>query len=147
MQAYARKLTEPAPGYGSTIACAILFATVVVVSMLSCWCVTRYPPYTLNKVNRLVQDGIRWGGVADQDTNPVLALIHSTYALSYINVARLLVSDRDIEIITNMHAGELHKDLQDKQDRVVRTLHKKYPKLRPRGDGGGAANMGTGWLR
>ena len=108
MQVYVHKLTEPTPGYRSTIACVSLFAVVVVISLLSCWCVTRYPPYTLNKVNRLVQDGMRWGAVADQDTHPVLALIHSTYALSYINVARLLVSDQDIETITNMHAGELH---------------------------------------
>ena len=113
--------------------------------MLSCWCVTRYPPYTLNKVGRLVQDGVRWGAVAEQDTNPLLSLIHSTYALSYINVARMMVGDQDIENITNMHAGELHKELQDKQDRVLRRLYKKYPKLRPRGSGG--ANMGTGWLR
>lgn len=145
MQVYAHKLTTPAPGHRSTIACVSLFAVVVVVSLLSCWCVTRYPPYTLNKVNRLVQDGVRWGTVADQDTNHLLSLIHSTYALSYINVARMMVSDQDIENITNMHAGELHKDLQDKQDRVVRSLYKKYPKLRHRGSSG--TNMGAGWLR
>ena len=84
-------------------------------------------------------------------------LFHSAfYALSYINVARLLVSDQDIETITNMHAGELHKELQNKQDRIVRKMHKKYPNLRSRSSDGGrggasatsaTTKMGTGWLR
>jgi hypothetical protein len=145
MRAHVSKFTQPMENYNSLIACAALFGVVVVVSLLSRWCVKRYPPYTLQKINTLLQDAMQWGAVADQDTNPLLSLIHATYALSNINVARLMVSDQDIENIANMHAGELHKDLQGKQGRAIRRLHKKYPKLRPKGSGG--ANMGTGWIR
>ena len=145
MHKHVLKFTRTSNNYNSMIAASCVLSAVVVVCCLSCWCVTKYPPYTLAKVRSLIQDGIKWGTVADQDTNMLLSLVHSTYALSYINVARLMVSDNDIGNITNMHAGELHKELQEKQDQIMHRLYKKYPRLRPKG--GGGIDMATGWLR
>ena len=145
MHKHVLKFTRTSNNYNSMIAASCVFSAVVIVCCLSCWCVTKYPPYTLVKVRSLIQDGMKWGTVADQDTNMLLSLVHSTYALSYINVARLMVSDNVIGNITNIHAGELHKDLQDKQDQIMHKLYKKYPRLRPKG--GGGIDMATGWLR
>lgn len=146
MHKHVLKLVQPSNGYKSMIAAACVFGAIIVICCLSCWCITKYPPYTLAKVRSLIQDGIKWSMVADQDTNMLLSLVHSTYALSYINVARHMVSDTDIGNITNMHVGELHKELRDKQDQIMHKLYKKYPKLRQKG-GCGGIDMATGWLR
>jgi hypothetical protein len=140
-----RKLAHCSGNYTSSVLVVCMCIGVFIISFVSCKCVTRYPTYTLDKVSDLIQDSIRWSEVADQDTNPVIALIHSTYALAYLNVSRKLVCDTDIEKISNLHAGELHKDIKYKQDRITQRLFKKYPKLRPNGKS--CVASGTGWIR
>jgi len=55
------------------------------------------------RVKDLLRASIQWHSAAKQDTNIVEALLHSSRSVAYLEAARVLMSDEDIE--------EFHEDI------------------------------------
>ena len=90
----------------------------------------------------LIQEAAQWSTVAQQDNNPLLALVHATYATAYLNVARRMSSDADIEGLASIHVAEFSKALNSSQQASMRALLAQCPVVAP----AGIAALQTGWM-
>ena len=92
------ELCQPAPGWAWGRVALIVLGIVLFLSLLSKWTFDAgrtYPRYTVRRVKSLIRDAIHWNATSAQDANPLLALVHATYSLAYLNTARHMVSDKD----------------------------------------------------
>lgn len=127
------------------IALSILLA-VLLLALVSKWTFDTgrtYPRYVLRQIQTLIRDAIHWNTTSLQDTNLLLALVHSTYAIAYLNTARHLVSDTDIERVMGIQARELMYELQQHHDKLMAQLGTTYPELKPTT---GTFGVHTGWV-
>ena len=119
---------------------------VLFLTLLSKWTFDAdktYPRYTLRRIKSLLRDAVHWNATSMQDGNPLLALIHSTYAIAYLNTARHIVSDKDIERVTGVQPRELMFELQQYNDTLVKKVVTQCPALKPPG---GSFAVHTGWV-
>ena len=140
------ELCQPAPGWAWGRVALIVLGIVLFLSLLSKWTFDAgrtYPRYTVRRVKSLIRDAIHWNATSAQDANPLLALVHATYSLAYLNTARHMVSDKDIERMMGVQPRELMFELQQHQDRVMQKVVAKCPKLKPPT---GSFGVHTGWV-
>lgn len=90
----------------------------------------------------LIREAAQWSTIAQQDSNPLLALMHATYGMAYLNVARRLHTDSDIEAASNVRVEEFSATLQSNQQAAVQKLLTLCPMSTP----AGIASLQTGWL-
>ena len=123
----------------------IVLVVVLLLALLSKWSGDshRYPRHIVNKVKSLVQESVRWSVTSTQDSNGILSLMHSTYAIAYLNVARHLVPDKDIVRMVGIQPPELLHDIQEKQNAAIQMICKECPQLQP---SSGKFTSQTGWL-
>jgi len=93
-------------------------------------------------IRDLIKSAAQWNSRSVQDTNPLIALMNANYAMAYMNVARSLGSDSDIERYTNVSIDELLKDLEATQRTAIQKLTMQCPNSTPHG----LAAVHTGWL-
>jgi hypothetical protein len=93
-------------------------------------------------IKDLIKSAAQWNSRASQDSNPLIALMNSNYAMAYLNVARSIGSDADIERYTNAAVDELLKDLEGTQSMSIQKITTSCPKVTPHG----LAAVHTGWL-
>jgi hypothetical protein len=60
-----------------------------------------------------------------QDSNSVIRLAHANYAQAYLNVARMLQNDEDIEETTGKEIEALQADLDEAQKDAMRSVSKQ----------------------
>jgi hypothetical protein len=121
----------------------ILFGVILIIGL---WIVSQ------NKTHRnaldtralkdLVKSSAQWNARAQQDTNPLIGLMNSNYAMAYLNVARSLGSDSEIERHTSAAVDELIKEVEGTQSRAMQKLTMACPAMTPQG----LAAVHTGWL-
>ena len=90
----------------------------------------------------LVKSSAQWKTRALQDTNPLIGLMNANYAMAYLNVARSIGSDADIEKNTGAAIDELLKDIEGTQSNAIQRLSMSCPNVTPHG----LAAVHTGWL-
>lgn len=90
----------------------------------------------------LVKSSAQWNARAQQDTNPLIGLMNSNYAMAYLNVARSVGSDADIEKSTGAAVDELLKEVESTQSRAMQKLTMACPAMTPQG----LSAVHTGWL-
>jgi hypothetical protein len=122
----------------------IIVGVVVLLALLSKWSerANVYSPVFLKKVKLLVEQCTRWNGMAQQDSNPLIQLIHCDYALAYAQVARNLVSAEDIEKITGIDINELVHYMEDCQSYAIQKIGNEAPKIKVEG----SYSVGSGWV-
>lgn len=127
------------------VALAISTCTILALAMLSLlssynggsgW---RNRKFALKK---LIKEAARSVATADQDTAPTLAFLHTTMAKGYLNSARALASDSVIQKTCGVHAPELLKLIDDKQENCIATLNRTCPAVKVDSE----ALRSTGWL-
>ena len=126
------------------VALAVL-VVLVLVALLSKWSGDshRYPRHIVNKVKSLVQESVRWSVTSSQDTNAIISLMHTTYAMTYLNVARHLVPDKDIVRMVGIQPQELLHEVQEKQNAAMQIICKECPQLQP---ASGKFTAHSGWI-
>lgn len=81
-----------------------------------------YPSDLTKHVSYLVGEASRWHTVAQQDTNPSVALMHSAYAVAYCNAARFLMDDAEIMRTVGVHMPELSMVTANTQQAAFQAL-------------------------
>ena len=140
------ELWHVSPGWAWGRVALTALGMVVFLALLSKWTFDSgrtYPRYIVRRIRSLIRDAIHWNATSIQDANPLLALVHATYALAYLNTARHMVSDTDIERVMGVQPRELMFELQQNQDRVMQQVAAKCPKLKPPT---GTFGVHTGWV-
>jgi c-di-AMP phosphodiesterase-like protein len=93
-------------------------------------------------IKELVKSSAQWNTRALQDSNTLVALMNSNYALAYFNVARSIGSDADVEAYTDVRIDEFLKELEDTQSSSIQKMSMACPSVVPPG----VSAVHTGWL-
>jgi len=124
----------------------IALGVIVGLAMLSKASVSRggktLTPKVSRDLSKVVKEAARWSAVSDQDANDLLKLVHATYAVAYVNAARSLAQDEELERAANVKVDELHSQVTAQQQGVIQKLGAKYPGMLP----DGANVLYTGWI-
>ena len=78
----------------------------------------------------LVNQSIKFKKIASQDSLPFIKLQHLIFSITYIQAARHVCKDSDIERQTGIDLRKLKKVIDDETRKVIEELNSKYPKLR-----------------
>lgn len=122
----------------------LIVGGVLLISLLSRWSETdkQYSESFLKKVKMLIEQSTRWNSTAQQDSNPVVQLMHCNYALSYAQIARNLVPDKDIETITGIDIHELIYYLEECQSYAIKNIGDNCPTVKVEG----VYSAGSSWV-
>lgn len=119
----------------SIVHALIVITIVVMIAFMSKWLGEkkgkRYPDDFIKKIHHLVGEAARYNTQAEQDTNAAIALINATYALAYMNTARMLLPDEEIMRVCNIHSAEYVIMLTDTQQRAFQALGQICPAVQP----------------
>lgn len=118
---------------------------LLIISLLSIWSeysANRYNKRTVRGIREIIRDSSRYSIMSRQDTNYLLYLLHTTYALAYAKAANTIVGTSDITRITGVDADEFLHMLNDQEQHAIADLVDSYPELMPTG----AQAVSTGWL-
>lgn len=89
----------------------------------------------------LIKSASQWNVRSNQDSNSMISLMNANYAMAYLNVARSVGSDTDIERYTGAAVDELLKDIETSQSSAIQKLTMACPAMAP----AGLAAAHTGW--
>lgn len=103
-----------------------------------------YSPTIASQVQHLISEAARWNATAQQDTNAALALMHSTYAVAYLNAARALMDDGEIMKTAGVHVPEMNMVLSGTQQTSYQALSAQCPSAVPEDSDG--YSLYTGYL-
>lgn len=89
-------------------------------------------PHNLNTQAgvELLSHALKWRKIASQDTQPFLKLQHLIFASAYINAARQIAKDSELEKVTGTDLLKLRKVLENQSQLTIDSLNSKCPKLR-----------------
>jgi len=91
---------------------------------------TSLNPHMIKKLKAIIEQATRWNAMAQQDTNPILQLIHCNYALCYALLARDLASDRDIAKLTGVDIHELIDYLKTCESYAIKNMGQQCPRVK-----------------
>lgn len=119
-------------------------AVVVALSLITKWmaCQPSYSAKFKRPLKSMVREASRHHLKAQQDSNPLVALLNSNTALTYAKISRALANDTDIENATGIKVNELLYYLEKDQERSIQNIVKECPTIKPEGIYG----VGSGWI-
>lgn len=82
-----------------------------------------------SKVKEILRSCLQLLEASKQDSNSVIRLAHSNYAQAYLNVARMLQNDEDIEESIGYEISSLQSDLDEAQKESMKSIHKNNVKF------------------
>ena len=95
----------------------------------------------LRAIRDLVKSASQWNSRSIQDSNPIIGVMNANYAMAYLNVARSIGSDADIEMHAGIKIDALIKSVEDTQTAALERITSKCPVLSPPG------SALTGWKK
>lgn len=93
------------------------------------------------KGRELLTQSMEWLRLSEQDTVPLFAYSHTAYALAYLNAARLVAPDRELQ----RHGTDIHKLSTKLAQRLVE-LSKKITTQCAGANPKGKRNSGINWI-
>ena len=90
----------------------------------------------------LVKSAAQWAARSMQDSAPVIAVMNANYAMAYLNMARALATDAEIESNAGVPIDALIRDIEAAQSAAIQRLSAGCPSVGPQG----LAAMHSGWL-
>lgn len=75
-----------------------------------------------NSVNKLVRQTARWAIAAEQDNNPLIAVLHSNYSAGYLWALKDIATSEEIKNITNINIKTLENKVINIQDKVTKNM-------------------------
>jgi hypothetical protein len=114
----------------NVIAAAIVVALAVLLALANRWNQRRQqglPRELSGTVESLISKAAQYNGSAQQDGNPLFALLHANYGLAYWTVARSLASDESIAQLTGYSPLALGQQLEQALQGAMRALQGSLP--------------------
>jgi hypothetical protein len=92
-----------------------------------------YTTKNSNYVEVLTRQASRWAVAAEQDQNPIIALLHANYAAGYLWALTDVASENEISKYVG-DVSKFKKYITKIQDESVRNLTNKCPNLIPKNE-------------
>ena len=83
-------------------------------------------------LSSLVRQAYRWHVASLQDANPVIAMLHSNYAMGYVGALRSLETEANIKSATGVDLPTLEREVAAQQDKSLAQLLEACPTLVPK---------------
>lgn len=93
-------------------------------------------------IRDLVKSSAQWNLRSSQDSNAVVGLMNSNYAMAYLNVARSLGSDEEIEKTANIKLDQFVSEIESSQSNAMSRITGACPSLLS-----GLPLEATGWKK
>lgn len=108
----------------------IVTTSLIVLTILSK--VLNDSPNSLNTQSgvELLSQAFHWKKIASQDSQPFLKLQHLIYASAYVDAARRIAKDSELEKVTGTNLLKLKKLLEQQSQTIIDSLNSKCSKLR-----------------
>ena len=85
--------------------------------------------FKVKAVKTLLRQSARYTAAAEQDKNPLIALLHSNYGAAYLFALRDIASDNDIKAIMNVDIHKFAKKVTDIQDKSSKKVSATCPNM------------------
>jgi hypothetical protein len=82
-------------------------------------------------IENLIRQVYRWHIASTQDENPIIKMLHSNYAVGFIEALKEIASGDEIKKITGLNIFELEKEAIAEQDKALAMFVKTCPQLIP----------------
>lgn len=82
-------------------------------------------------INNLIRQVYRWHLASMQDENPVVKMIHSNYAMGFIEALGSMSNDQEIYNLTGLDLNKLSKEVEVEQDKALVSFITKCPNVYP----------------
>lgn len=127
----------------SLLCVAIVLAVVVAVIAFSKWTgnTAGLGSTVEGRINSLIKEGARYSTMADQDSNALMAIIHSSYAHAYLTASKVMLGNQ-ANSTNYSNVGELANSSKEKQENAIRHLNTQFEDILPDSD----AVASTGWI-
>ena len=122
----------------------VAFAALLLAWMLSSAWGTRNA-LEARALKDLIKSAAQWHTRSAQDSHALIGLMNANYAMAYLNVARGLGSDADIERHAKVKVDDVVRDIEDMQSRAIQKLVAECPST-GKGLGTGLGKH-TGWVK
>ncbi len=107
---------------------ALVLITLLVICFASKASVTlkqrTYSKPFVKHLESLTQQCYQWQRTAQQDTDPYLALVHSSYAIGVHKAIRQISEEADFKRITGMDAVDFESDLEALHEKLMASVQK-----------------------
>lgn len=77
------------------------------------------------QTHALIRQTARWTVASQQDTSPMIALLHANYAAGYLQALELITTEQEINQFINLQ--ELRKKVYSTQDKAARQVVDSCP--------------------
>jgi hypothetical protein len=84
-----------------------------------------------NIIHILTRQASRWSTAAEQDTNPLIAVLHANYGAGYLWALQDIATDQEIYDATNINFKEFTAAITNVQDKVTKKLASICPNYAP----------------
>jgi hypothetical protein len=104
---------------------AIVIGTIGVLSLLAKWTEQTTGGYDtgLSKLaQRMVVQSQRWDKAARQDSDPLMALAHTNYALAYAEIATQILPEAEVERATGQNVRSIIYSVEKHQAALMQAL-------------------------
>ncbi len=121
----------------------IIVGVIVLLALLSKWCVQdKVPKKQSQQIASILENAGQWHVASNQDQNPVVALVHASYALASARSLQHLAPEQHIAKLTGTNVGELVRHLEREQQDAMHAIFQSCPSLRP----DAAFSSVSGWV-
>lgn len=80
-----------------------------------------------NNIQKLIRQSSRWAVAAEQDTNPLIAVLHANYGAGYLWAVKDIASNEDIKNATGIDMKTFENKIIDIQDTATKRMVKLCP--------------------
>lgn len=103
----------------------VVFAALAAVSLYNSRKSKRLSPYHLERIRSLLQFASKSADEAERmaEDEPVQALLHADYAVTYFSAAKHLIDAKTIESLIGTNLDELERYLKSLQERLLARIY------------------------
>lgn len=83
-------------------------------------------------IKTLVRQASRWSTAADQDENPMIAVLHANYGAGYLWALKDIANDEDISEVTGIDVLKFRDGIIAAQDKATQKMVKMCPDFAPK---------------
>ena len=109
----------------------LILIIIAIVGVLIFLYYYRKEPYYANIIQKLVRQAARWSVAAEQDENPMIAVLHANYGAAYLWALKDIAADSEIEKVTGINLEKFENKIVTIQDFATRRMAQLCPSYAP----------------